>query len=450
MFENQVTGKLLYIILIAGICFRFTLFVVNPPNNSFDDHMEPIYKIASSMERPDPAACWECYQPPAYYFLGAVVFNLTHFAGFGVFGIWKCIQTINLILSILLLWIFIKILTVTGVDQQHKILYLSFLAVLPRDVFTSAMISNDYLLVLCALTAVLFFLKSIKNIENQVHKSQVFNFVMTALFAVLGSLTKQHGVLLFMLPATLFVIELRRRNRLALKVFLPVLIAVLVLSLSDELWKYSKIGIFLVSNQHFFDFASHQFPGRLDMIEFTSIRFIELFKNPFITPASSSSFFTEIFARIFFDYEPKFLSPNNKNLFFAGRFAYAIGIVWIIFFLVTFILWLKRKFTTKFNFSLGVLSKLVLVVLALGYVAVPILQTIRFPYYSSMKAMFMLPGLIILLALHPVTLRNIVVPKTILNSLLILNLLLGLVLAITISCNIQDYLSQYKQLWYYP
>jgi hypothetical protein len=63
-----------------------------------------------------------------------------------------------------------------------------------------------------------------------------------------------------------------------------------LLSISDELWKFNQTGEFLVSNQHYFDYAKNQFPGSLDKVEFFSFRIFELYQEPFISERTSASF----------------------------------------------------------------------------------------------------------------------------------------------------------------
>jgi hypothetical protein len=122
-----------------------------------------------------------------------------------------------------------------------------------------------------------------------------------------------------------------------------------LLSISDELWKFNQTGEFLVSNQHYFDYAKNQFPGSLDKVEFFSFRIFELYQEPFISESTSASFFTELFARTFYDYEWRFISPNIPWANKLGFIGYSLGLVWVFFFIMIIFILIRnlKKIHTK-------------------------------------------------------------------------------------------------------
>jgi hypothetical protein len=99
----------------------------------------------------------------------------------------------------------------------------------------------------------------------------------------------------------------------------------LVAGAHEGLW-YFDTGTFLVSNQHFFDHAKGQMPGSLKQVSFFSFRFISLLKEPFIGDATLYSYWTELFARVWFDYENRYLVPSNFTVWY-GHLAYTNGIL---------------------------------------------------------------------------------------------------------------------------
>jgi hypothetical protein len=82
----------------------------NPPGNSFDDHFEPILLIMKQGAIPAKDACWQCYHPPLFYWLSAMVGNIAVRARFSTASLFKILQFIPCLYGILTLWLIYKIL----------------------------------------------------------------------------------------------------------------------------------------------------------------------------------------------------------------------------------------------------------------------------------------------------------------------------------------------------
>jgi len=432
MSKEKFYKYLIITIISFGAIIRLTVFFVSPPNNSYDNHIEVIKNYADNFSRPTPSQCWECYQPPLYYYVGASIFNLTELLGGTPYVCWKIVQAINPLLSILLLIIAYHILLLFKLPKLSIAITLSFVIALPRDIFTSAMIGNDYMLVFFAVLSFFLFLKTVNAIKN---KSSIWKWLsLLTLTATLGSLTKQHGLLLYLFPAIIFLLLCRKVNRKKLYWAIPVLLIGLLISLSEEAWEYSETGVLLVSNQHYFDYAKNQSPGSLDKVEFLSFQIFKLYQDPFISETTSASFLTELYARTFYDYEWRYISPKIPWAKSLGFIAYSVGLVWILFFLVTILLWLRQSYKKAFQISWDtIFFKGTPILLALLFMLVPLLQTLRYPYFSSMKSMFMLSGVIILL----ITLGNLIKMNSYSQKLgqlmIILNMIYAVILAISVA-----------------
>jgi hypothetical protein len=425
--------------LTLGITIRLLIFYISPPSNSYDNHLEVINEYSTNIERPLPFSCWECYQPPVYYIVAALTYNTTEYVGFSADISWKLVQLINPLLSILTLLLILKILDLFGVNQVMKLFYLSFFIILPRDIFTSAMIGNDYLLVFLSIASLYFYFKYVM-LGNEIR-----NYIYLSIFVLLGGLTKQHGLLLLLLPGSLLINDLKKSK----KVFkaTSIFISIIILLMLEEAWKFYNTGFLMVSNQHYFDYTINQFPGKLEKVEFFSFRLLSLFKDPFISDLTAASLPTEIFARIFFDYEYRFLSPKIGVVNNIGRFGYILGMIWALFFAIT--TWIKFKhnqITSK-----NILILYIPFLLGILFTLVPVIQTMRYPYFSSMKAMFLLPGLIILFISHAVYIKDIRIHTTILSTLTVLNLVYGIIIIIAVSLFVEVSLNHlHGPLWPIP
>ncbi|MFT4733399.1 MAG: MFS family permease [Arcticibacterium sp.] len=425
---EQKFYKLLIIgLIVIGSVFRLIVFTVSPPSNSYDDHLEVIAEYTKDYQRPSPFQCWECYQPPLFYYVGAVAFNVSSYFGLSKNSSWKVVQAINPFLSILVLILAYNILLLFRIETKFIALAMSFLIVLPRDIFTAAMIGNDYILVFFSILTFYLYLKGLLLLRRG--KKVLACFGLMVLAALLGSLSKQQGLLLYIFPVGTILYMLVQRKTLDLIVVISILMLGASISLLEEFWKYSETGVVLVSNQHHYNYAENQFPGSLNKVEFLTFRIKELYEEPFLSERTSASLPTELFARTFNDYEWRFMSPRINLIKNLGRMAYTLGLFWVLFFLwlLRFYLVRAREFLTIKNlFFFGIPA-----VLVIFFLAVPAIQTLRFPYFSSMKAMFILPGLIILILLMGALTKRISL-TWIVPVIISVNVVFGLFLSICI------------------
>ena len=335
---------------------------------------------------PGSSDCWECYQPPIYYGICATILNTATSLELSPFTKWKSVQFLNILLSIILLFLYLKIMIQLKVSMEARLIVLSVLAFLPRDIFTSVMIGNDYLLTFFCVLAVLFFIRSYGNFRTRNSSNFRQDYFFLSLICLLSFFTKQHGLLMIVLPILLMLnCVIGKWN--AKFSFVIILLTFTIISLNSYT-AYAETGQLMVSNQHFFDYAINQQPGNISKVEFSTFRYFSLLQEPFISESTLQSLPTELFARTFFDYEWRFLSPNVEGSKFIGRIAYLWGMFWIILFAYWLFKYIKIRQAGFVIVALFVLASL--------FFLVPVIQTFRFPYFSSMKAMFVLPALIIM------------------------------------------------------
>ena len=89
---------------------------------------------------------------------------------------------------------------------------------------------------------------------------------------IAGCWTKQSGLILLVPLVMLMLATTQGWWVPSLRVGKSSVVACLALALFiagiDEVWRYSRTGIFLVSNQQYFDYASAQSPGAVSKISF--------------------------------------------------------------------------------------------------------------------------------------------------------------------------------------
>ncbi len=358
-------------IVFAGAALRLGLAAVNPPGNAFDDHLEPIARWAETLRSPAPDDCWQCYQPPFYYCAAGVTLRLLAAGGAPSPVAWKGVQLLSAVASALALVCVAGLLARLPVAPSARHLALLVVALLPRDLYTSASIGNDAWLELFAAAAALGFVLSA---EAPGSRSGI---ALLAIASVAAAWTKQSGIVVLALPA---VAALDKRLGRAARLLL--LLAVVV-GVTDEAARTARTGIPLVSNQHF-DYRArveHQPPGRVDARTFLSFDLPDLMRWPTLSRATVGSFFTQIFARFWFDYEPRFFPPTSAARRLA-RSLYIVGALLLVPVLLGLGVLLRR----------GAPVERRLLLLPLGFLSAAILQTLRFPHFSSMKAVFVLPA----------------------------------------------------------
>jgi hypothetical protein len=364
--------------LFLAFVLRLGMWWINPPNNSFDDHLEPIAYYALNYYRPPPSHCWECYQPPLYYVISSGVLHLSYSFFSSFWESWRSVQLISTISSCSALMIITALLQLLTKKYSYSIaITILLLAILPRDLYTSSIIGNDALLVLWVSLAVFSFCLII--LKKNIHSGSI----ILLLSCILAAWTKQSGIITLVLPLTILFAHfssgetLIKLNREMLFLYsLAIVIAVI-----DEIWRWSINGIPLLSNQHFFNWAEQQPPGNTSIKTFTTFKLVELFRTPVLSNSTNNSFWTQIFGRIWFDYETRFL-PTKEVALWAARAMFLLGLS--IF--PVLLLGLRCSFSKiPKQYAWGLL------ILVSGFTCAAIMQTIRFPFFSSMKAVFILP-----------------------------------------------------------
>ena len=396
-YVRKIDGMLVGIFAI-GIIVRLLLFAYNRIENAYDNHREPITYYVEQHHRLDPGACWQCYQPPLYYVVAAGVFQGVVLVSKSTALAWKAVQGINTILSVVTLALIILMVRQRFPDQELIVLLIAAVAaVLPRDMYASVIISNDYLLVFLTTWSVWVYLR---HAARPTTRSLVGLCVLTAAC----TLTKQHGLIVLLLPGSIL---LRRALKLSsfqgralfqTAVLLPLLI--LGVGLSDELWKYQQTHVLLVSNQHFFPPTHNQPPGSIRLLNLHSFRLQALFRHPSLSDATSASYWTVLFANTWFDYECLFIKPGFIRALAGIQYAYGMG--FLSFFAWGALQALSKRRRWSFDWV-----TITLACVGVCFFLVPLVQTLRFPYYSSMKSQFILPASCVWLLFSGYALREI-------------------------------------------
>jgi 4-amino-4-deoxy-L-arabinose transferase-like glycosyltransferase len=298
------------LLLLLGAGLRFALFWVNPPQNAFDDHLEPIQMLMQTGEIPAKDACWQCYQPPVFYYLSAKLGKLAVGVGADLPAVLKILQSVSCLAGILGLVVIGRILDRTGLPATAKLASLATACFLPRHVYMSAMHSNDTLTYLwVAVSAYLLILA----VDRQFSLRWLFAVSVAATLAVL---TKYTGFVV--LPMIGFVLVLPKVRRsagshrrfargVAVALLLPV--ASLALYCASNLQRYGEV---LPWNDAMLDPTLSQ-PRPEGGLRYTDFRPWETIRTPILAPDNIDSFWTLLYSRAWFDMEPTYLYLGERG-----------------------------------------------------------------------------------------------------------------------------------------
>ena len=366
-------------LLLAAAALRLALFALSPVHNAHDDHLEAIAYYATHSARPAADACWQCYQPPAYYVLSAAALSSGAWLTGNNESAWRFVQLFSVVFSLASLILAWRILALAGPDSfGARAAALAVLVFLPRDVYTAVFISNDAMLTFAVSLAIFVYLEALRRCD----RDESSRWLLALLASVaLAAFTKQHGLITLILPVALVVLARQRPGVPTRFAWLAIGMGVIA---SEEIYKLASTGHLLVSNQHYFDWPSVQRPGSIAATSFLDLRLFTLFAEPTASAATGDSYWTQLFARLWFDYDRKFLIATPAS--------HALAIGWYTLGLAVSVVWLLG-FTIALTRWRRVPGRLALLGIQLAFLAVPLLQTLRFPYWSSMKATFFLPAL---------------------------------------------------------
>jgi 4-amino-4-deoxy-L-arabinose transferase-like glycosyltransferase len=398
------------LLLLLGAGLRLALFWVNPPDNAFDDHLEPVLIMMQTGKAPPKDVCWQCYQPPVFYYLSAKLGKLAVGVGADRPALLKILQSVSCIAGILGLVVIGLILHRTGLSTTAKLASLATACFLPRHVYMSAMHSNDTLTYLwVAVTAYLLILA----VDRQFSLRWL---LVVSVAATLAVFTKYTGFVVFPVIGFVLVLPKIRRSAgshrrfaqgVAAALLLPV--ASLVLYGAFNLQRYGEV---LPWNKAMMDPALSQ-PRAEGGLRYTDFRPWETIRTPILAPDNIGSFWTLLHGRAWFDMEPTYLYLGERRRWIAhdawmrgarpfprslplSRIAHGFGSLLIALGLIPLVLGLTGCIQTligRWSGWKGPPWQPMLPVLAFFSTLGVLLLAMRVPVFSAIKTAYLLNAL---------------------------------------------------------
>jgi 4-amino-4-deoxy-L-arabinose transferase-like glycosyltransferase len=423
------------IIFVVALFLRLFLCWENPPDNSFDDHYGPIELILQTGEIPPKDACFQCYQPPVFYYSSAIVAKVL--ISLGVTDnhvIEKTLQFLNCFYAILTLLVTYLILKRMNLSEWSRLLTFCTICFLPRHIFMSVMHSNDSLAYLGISLCVYLLLVTI---------NRKLSWPFAGLLGITLTLTifvKYTAFLLLpMVAAPLVTIIIVRstipRSKSVTAFLLVLLIPLIVLGIYMTS-NYRNYGYILPWNDTMVNTSVVQ-PQDPEGISFTSFTPWQYIKEPILIPGQMHSFWTLIYCGMWVDSEPRFIDIIDRSaswpMYFnwlTGKGAFPASPIPISIFtrilssgllicgmlpLVLIIAGFARCLynTRSTQTDSGVVCQAFPIMLVFNVIGISVL-TLKAPVYSSMKASYFLnsiPALSVFIALGLQRVENIIWAK---------------------------------------
>jgi hypothetical protein len=403
------------LLFCAGAVLRLILCWFNPPQNAFDNHYEPIFLIMETGATPAKDACFQCYHPPVFYWISAIVGHMALSGGMTPPHMMKLLQFVCCFYGIATLGVCYLILKKLPLSVFSSAIAFGAICFLPRHIYMSAMNSNDTISYLCVAISIYLAIIVLE------HKLPSLRLALLSLVLTVTVFTKYtaFAVLPAVLAGVLWAYHVRlvvSRKQLWLSIIVVLALPLSILAgyMAANVKHYHTP---LPWNVSLYDPSVHR-PRDPEPISFVSFKPWEDVVMPMLVPGKLHSFWTMLYSGMWFDTEPYFLSfldangnwwqhyylwyrgeepfpGKNPSLSFVTKFSAAglilLGLVPLALALTGGFLCVSGKWKTLFKASPVHRASLSLFPVLLGFnMAGIIALTVRLPVYNSIKPSYLL------------------------------------------------------------
>lgn len=367
---------------------------------------------------PPKNACFQCYQPPVFYYTSAIIGNIVTHLGGTSRQLYKILQFLNCFYDIAALVVIYLILRRVRLSEFSRLLAFGTACFLPRHVYMAAIHSNDAIASLAVAVCAYLLLVVIER------RLSLLGLGMLSIAVTIAIFTKYTALVVIPMVLTTFamvflcrMVTPRRKVTIALALVLVLPLSLLGGYLYSNLRHYNAP---LPWNDTILDTRALQ-PRDQGGVSFTSFKPWQYMKAPILMPGQLNSFWTLMYSGMWFDTEPKFLfytDPHDswwKHYYawlrgqetfpeeagalsrftrFSGTALITLGLVPLFFVLIggCFALVGNQHVGTAAG-CVEVTKLQMFLVLFLCNAAGLVLLTMRAPVFSSMKSTYFLSSL---------------------------------------------------------
>jgi hypothetical protein len=315
--------NLTLVVFVVAISLRLLLCWGNSPENAFDNHYRPIALIVQTGKIPAKDDCFQCYQPPVFYYSSAMAAKTL--INLGITDkeiIEKILQFINCIYVILTIPLTYLILKKFGLSETSRLIAFSLICFLPRHIFMSAMHSNDSLAYLGVSLCTYLLLVTIE---------RGLPWPLACLLGITVTLTifVKYTALIVLpmvavpLASLLFIKSAIPRAKTATAILLALLVP-LILYGNYMFNNYRDYGKVLPWNDTMINTSVVQ-PHDQDWVSFASFTPWQYIVEPMVIPGQMHSFWTLVYSGMWVDNEPHFTQMTDRNVWWRDYFSWLRG-----------------------------------------------------------------------------------------------------------------------------
>ena len=401
------------LLFACGAGLRILLWWVNPVENHFDDHYEPIFWFMHHGSIAPKDALWQAYHPPVFYVISAFIGKGALLLGTAEPTAVKLIQFLPCLYAILTLIAIRSILNHLPLSDLARLLAFGFVCFLPRHIYLSALHSNDSITVLAI--AICTYLMLIAYEKQFAYPSvALLSIAMTVtLFTKYTAFVVLPMALGLLVPVVLQHIQLPQR-RVFVSCIMLLGIPMVILG-ADLAMNSVRYGTLLPTNETIFNPSDTQPRIDTSMSSYATFKPWTTIQTPLLTPESIDSFWTLVHSRLWFDVEPKFLyfATADRSLWKAyyawlrgeqefpadlelngftrwtGSMLIGLGLIPLALMLIGTYDAVLRSFCRRGQAAAFQIFPILFVFTAAGIIAV----SLRLPVYSAVKATYFMGAL---------------------------------------------------------
>lgn len=389
------------------------------------------------MERgaiPAKDACFQCYHPPVFYWISAMIGNMAVSGGMTPPHMMKLLQFVCCFYGIATLGVCYVTLKKFPLSAFSRAIAFGAICFLPRHIYMSAMNSNDTISYFCVAISIYLTVVAFERKLTPLHLALLSIALTVTVFTKYTAFAVLPAVMAGLLWAYhVRVVVSRKQLWLSLLAALAVPLSVLGAYMAANVKHYHTPLPWNVSR---YDPSVHR-PRDSEPISFVSFKPWEDVVMPMLAPGKLHSFWTMLYSGMWFDTEPYYLSfldangdwwqhyyswyrgeepfpGKNPSLSHVTKFSAAglilLGFVPLALVLVGGFLCVSGKWKTLFKASPVHRASLGLFPVLLGFnIAGIIALTVRLPVYNSIKPSYLLnamPAFMVFIALSVMLLEK--------------------------------------------
>lgn len=398
------------LVLAAGVLLRIGLALVNTESN--DPHLPVIGVIAFERRFPERLELWEAFQPKLYHTVVALLWRLTPTASPAFLN--QVTQLVSCAAGIATLLVFLRFLRQVDVSARTRLLAFALVALNPQLTGISAQATNDAFVILFTSLALYWGYEYFRNARRG-------PFAGLLISSILAGISKGNGLVVIVAVLLTFAAALiwhnaahpSTRRRTALHALLFLVVA------GPAVWEIGPYGQHMrtygspfVTNweppptAHLWRQTFVERPGLTSIVHgLFTFRLIDVLRNPVSTdshteyPVHRTSVWTRLYAQahfVHFESFPYSWQARTETVRHLGRSLLLLALFPTVLFIRMLVVFGARALRGAWHSTAGVLPlhDALLVLAGAGYVAFVALYAVRLRDYSSMKAIFVFPGLL--------------------------------------------------------